>query len=70
MHIYLHPVTGGESVPLTSGEWEVVSILKVDTSRNLIYYTSTEHHSTERHIYSVNYATGEKKAIVDDTVDA
>ncbi|KAF2211266.1 hypothetical protein CERZMDRAFT_106497 [Cercospora zeae-maydis SCOH1-5] len=70
MHIYLHSASGGEPVQLTSGEWEVVSILKVDTARNLIYYTSTEHHSTERHVYSINYATQEKKAIVDDTVDA
>ncbi|USW56441.1 Putative peptidase S9, prolyl oligopeptidase, catalytic domain, dipeptidylpeptidase IV [Septoria linicola] len=70
MHLYLHSTAGGEPVALTSGEWEVVAILKVDTTRNLIYYTSTEHHSTERHVYSVNYATREKKAIVDDSVDA
>lgn len=69
-HIYLFPTSGGEATALTRGEWEVVAILKIDSSRNLIYFTSTEHHSTERHVYSVNYATGEKKAIVDDTVDA
>ena len=51
-HLYLFPVTGGSKITLTSGEWEVVSILKVDAKRSLIYYTSTEHHSTERHIYS------------------
>ncbi len=69
-HIYMHPVKGGEAVALTSGEWEVTEILKVDTERKLIHYASTEHHSTERHLYSVSYDTGEKTALVDDTVPA
>ncbi|TPX17348.1 uncharacterized protein E0L32_012177 [Thyridium curvatum] len=67
-HIYLHSVNGGEPKALTSGEWEVLGITKVDTARKLVYFTSTEHHSTESHLYSVSYATGEKKALVDDTV--
>ncbi|KAI1174683.1 dipeptidyl peptidase IV N-terminal region-domain-containing protein [Nemania sp. FL0916] len=70
MHIYLYAADGSSVKPLTSGNWEVVSILKVDTARELIYYTSTEHDSTERHIYSVSYSSGEKKAIVDDKVAA
>lgn len=69
-HIYLHQVSGGEPVALTSGDWEVRAILKVDSVRQLVYYTSTEHHSTESHVYSVNYATGEKTALVDDNVAA
>ncbi|KAK4498046.1 hypothetical protein PRZ48_010702 [Zasmidium cellare] len=69
-HLYLYPVQGGEPIQLTSGEWEVATILKVDTARSLIYYTSTEHHSTERHVYSINYATKKKSALVDDTVAA
>ncbi|KAF2645307.1 dipeptidyl-peptidase-like protein IV [Massarina eburnea CBS 473.64] len=69
-HIYLFPVDGGEEIALTSGEWEVRSILKIDQSRGLVYYTSTEHHSTESHVYSVSYKTGKKTALVDDTVDA
>jgi dipeptidyl-peptidase-4 len=67
-HIYLYPVEGGDAVPVTEGEWEVTAMLKVDTARNLVYYLSTEHHSTERHLYSINYATGEKTALVDDTI--
>lgn len=67
-HIYLYPVNGGSAIPLTSGEWEVRAILKVDTERSLVYYTSTEHHSTESHLYSVSYKTFKKTPLVDDTV--
>jgi dipeptidyl-peptidase-4 len=69
-HLYLYPVEGGEKIALTSGEWEVISIPKVDYKRGLVYYTSTEHHSAESHIYSVSMTTGEKKALVDDSVTA
>ncbi|KAK8064643.1 hypothetical protein PG994_007281 [Apiospora phragmitis] len=62
-HIYLYPAEGGEGIAVTSGEWEVVSILKVDTAKELIYYTSTEKHSTERHLYFVSYATLSKKPL-------
>lgn len=69
-HIYLYPAEGGKGIAVTSGEWEVVSIVKVDTAKELIYYTSTEKHSTERHLYSVSYATLANKPLVDDTVPA
>jgi dipeptidyl-peptidase-4 len=67
-HIYLFSVNGGEPIALTSGEWEVITVPKVDYSRGLVYYTSTEH-SAESHIYSVSFS-GEKKALVDDSVTA
>lgn len=68
-HIYLFPVNGPASsnITLTSGEWEVRSVLAVDTRRQLVYYTSTEHHSTESHLYSVSFVTLQKKALVDDS---
>ena len=68
-HIYLWPVEGGNSTQLTDGEWEVRSVLKVDTERQLVYYTSTEGHSTESHLYSVSFS-GEKTALVDESVPA
>jgi len=64
-HLYAFPVSGNASaIPLTSGKWEVDSILKVDRETGLVYYTSTEQHSTERHVYSVSYRTLEKKLLV------
>lgn len=68
-HIYLHPVSGGDSMQLTEGEWEVASVYKVDAERQLIYYTSTESHSTERHLYSVSF-NGTKTPLVDPDVPA
>ena len=68
-HIYLCPVGETECTQLTDGEWEVTDLLKVDTARQLIYYTSTEVHITERHLYSVSFS-GEKTALVDESVPA
>lgn len=70
MHIYLHSVAGGEPTQLTKGEWEVSSVLKVDSKRGLVYFTSTKSDSTESHLYSVSYLTGDVKSLVDDTVPA
>ncbi|PYI28944.1 putative dipeptidyl peptidase 4 [Aspergillus indologenus CBS 114.80] len=69
-HLWLFPLSGGEPIALTSGDWEVTSILSVDRSRQLIYYLSTQHHSTERHLYSVSYRTFEITPLVDDSVPA
>lgn len=70
MHIYLHAVKGGKPVQLTSGEWEVTSVLNIDSDRGLVYYSATTHHSTERHIYSVSYLTKKITPLVDDDVAA
>jgi dipeptidyl-peptidase-4 len=69
-HLYLFPVEGGDKIALTSGDWEVLDVLKVDYKRGLVYFTSTEKHSTESHLYSVSITTGEKKVLVDDSVSA
>lgn len=69
-HVYLFPVGGGDPIQLTKGEWEVTSVLKVDTERQLVYFLSTKHHSTERHLYSVSYPDPKVKPLVDDDVAA
>ena len=69
MHIYLYPVSGGDPLALTSGEWEVTSISRVDAQRGVVYYISTERDSTERHLFSVGLDGKNKKALVDTTAD-
>ncbi|KAK4095817.1 hypothetical protein N658DRAFT_502295 [Parathielavia hyrcaniae] len=69
-HLYLFTLDGRSNITLTFGSWEVASVLKVDTARGLVYYTSTESHPTERHVYSVSYITGKKTPLVDPSVPA
>ncbi|KAK2839268.1 diacylglycerol pyrophosphate phosphatase [Arthroderma sp. PD_2] len=65
-HLYLYPVDGGKEIALTTGEWEVTAILKVDTKSKLIYFSSTKFHSTTRHVYSVSYDTKVMTPLVND----
>ncbi|EAW10396.1 prolyl dipeptidyl peptidase DppIV [Aspergillus clavatus NRRL 1] len=69
-HLWLFPVAGGRPMALTKGEWEVTAILSIDKQRQLVYYLSTQHHSTERHVYSVSWKTFTATPLVDDTVAA
>ncbi|CUS10777.1 unnamed protein product, partial [Tuber aestivum] len=66
-HIYLYPVSGGEPVALTSGNWEVTTVYSVDSRRGLVHYQSTERDSTERHIFTVSLDGKTKKPLVDIT---
>ncbi|MBQ9137637.1 MAG: DPP IV N-terminal domain-containing protein [Alistipes sp.] len=51
MHLYLHSVAKGRLSALTSGRWEVTSLVGYDGKR--LYYTSTERSPLERDLYSV-----------------
>ncbi|KAK0110829.1 diacylglycerol pyrophosphate phosphatase, variant 2 [Cadophora gregata f. sp. sojae] len=66
-HIYLYPVNGSTPLAITKGEWEVASILYIDSATKTLYYTSTERNSMERHLYSVGLDGQNKKSLVDDS---
>ena len=57
-HIYLYSIEKGLVRPLTSGEWQVTSI--VETTDKNIYYISTETSPIRRNLYSIDYK-GKKK---------
>ncbi|EGU88567.1 hypothetical protein FOXB_00912, partial [Fusarium oxysporum f. sp. conglutinans Fo5176] len=67
-HIYLYHVKGGKAIQLTSGEWEVSTILNIDTAKKLVYFQASKRHSTERHVYNVSWETKKIPPLVDDTV--
>ncbi|MEE9465117.1 MAG: S9 family peptidase, partial [Candidatus Neomarinimicrobiota bacterium] len=58
-HIYLNSTDGGQSRPLTSGDWEVTLILDVDKHQRLVYFTGKKDGSREQHVYSVSLAGSE-----------
>ncbi len=51
MHLYLHSITKGRIGAITSGQWEVTSLVGYDGKN--IYYTSTERSELCRDLYSV-----------------
>jgi dipeptidyl-peptidase-4 len=68
-HLYLNPTNWfqNDPIPLTWGDYDVRSILFVDRVRHVVYYTSTERHPTESHVYAVSYRTLQKVPLVDTT---
>ena len=57
-HLYLYSVEKGLVRPITSGEWQVTSV--VETTDKQIYYISTETSPIRRNLYSIDYK-GKKK---------
>jgi dipeptidyl-peptidase-4 len=65
-HFYTYSINDTASaVALTKGEFEVRAILKVDAARNTVYYTSTEVHPTESHVFGVSLETGQSFNLTD-----
>ncbi|KAI5457863.1 dipeptidyl peptidase IV N-terminal region-domain-containing protein [Mariannaea sp. PMI_226] len=69
-HIYLYPIDKGEEIQLTKGEWEVDSILRVNTDDGNIYFQAAKRHSTERHIYKVSWLSKKIEPLIDDNTPA
>ncbi len=62
-HLYLHNFISGETRPVTSGEFDVKSLIDVDGRNGIVYYTSYEESPLEIHLYSVNIDGSGKKRI-------
>ncbi|KAK5956917.1 hypothetical protein OHC33_002406 [Knufia fluminis] len=62
---YFSPLDSPEPLMLTKGKWEVEQgTVKVDLKNNLVYFSATKEHSTQRHIYSVDLQGKEIKPLV------
>ena len=62
-HIYHHQLDGTLIRQLTTGPWEVSSLVGVDEERKKLYYLSTEKSPMERHLYVVQLDGKGKKLL-------
>lgn len=62
-HIYAYQLDDLENRQLTSGEWVIDEIEKIDEKAKLIYFTGRKDTPVEKHLYSVSMETGEIKKI-------
>lgn len=52
-HFYLHNFKTGKTTPVTSGAYDIASLVGVDQERKTLYYTSYEVDPTQIHLYSI-----------------
>jgi dipeptidyl-peptidase-4 len=54
-HYYLYDINGKLIRPLTQGDWEALSLVRVDQKRKHLYFMATEKGYAERHLYRVGF---------------
>ena len=64
-HIYLYDMQGGLIRQVTSGEWEVCDVPGIDVKNQRLYYTSREHHPTQKSLFVIGF-DGKKKQCLND----
>ena len=64
-HIYLYDMQGKLIKQVTSGEWEVCEVAGVDVKNQRLYYTSREHHPTQKSLFVIGF-DGKKKQCLND----
>ena len=64
-HIYLYDMQGNLVKQVTSGEWEVCDVPGVDVKNQRLYYTSREHHPTQKSLFVIGF-DGKKKQCLND----
>jgi len=64
-HIYLYGMDGKLIKQVTTGEWEVCEVAGVDVKNQRLYYTSREHHPTQKSLFVIGF-DGKKKQCLND----
>ena len=54
-HYYLYTLDGKLVNPLTSGKWQVTSLVSVDEKNKVVYFMARKEASTQTDLYRVNY---------------
>lgn len=62
-HLYLYDVSGKLQKQLTTGNWDVTSVLGFDEKGDNLFYVSTEAGPIERHVYKLNLKNGKKEKL-------
>jgi len=62
-HLYYYNFVSGNMEAITSGDFDVSSFIGYDKKSNLLYYSSYEESSIERHVYSISLDGSKKKKI-------
>ncbi len=64
-HIYLYDMKGNLVRQVTSGNYEVCDVLGIDEKNQRLYYTSREHHPTQKSLFVIGF-DGKKKQCLND----
>lgn len=64
-HLYLYSLDGKQQKQLTSGDWEVKSVVAVDEDRGLVYFHSRERSPLGFDLYSVSLDGGRRTLITE-----
>lgn len=64
-HIYLYDMKGNLMKQVTSGNWEVCDVPGIDVKNQRLYYTSREHHPTQKSLFVIGF-DGKKKQCLND----
>lgn len=62
-HVYQYDYNGNLIKQITQGKWDVTKLNGYDHVNALLYYTSAEVSPLERHVYSINLKTNQKKQL-------
>lgn len=65
-HIVRHDLDSGEMTALTSGDWVVGAISKVDEEAGVVYFTGFRDTPIEQHLYAVPLAGGEIRRVTQE----
>lgn len=65
-HLYLRNIDNFMEEQITKGNWEVTDFHGLNESTNMLYYTSTEVSSIERHLYTIRLDGKKKKQLTSE----
>jgi dipeptidyl-peptidase-4 len=62
-HLYLYDMNGKLQNAITAGNWEVAQVIGINEKKKVMYYTSTEVSSLQRHLYTIGIDGKGKKQL-------